>query len=941
MKIFIGYPPTLSKKGTAMLSQNRQFQWFSNPTYMYPVIMGSAATYLNKDYNVTWIDCITEHISESGFYSKLQKEKPDLFIFETKTPVIKQHWKTINKLKERFPKLKIALCGDHVTSFPKESLKNSKVDYVLTGGDYDFLSKNLADYLSSKRKKLEKGIYYKEKKKIKNTGKFQLKHKLDDLPFINRDLTKWKNYEKEYNMARFPFFYIMSGRDCWWGKCKFCLTGKTKILTNKGSFPIKDIVNKKIDIKKIKILTHKGEFRSLKRTYKREYNGNILEIEANALKNKLSLTSNHKLFGIKKENLNKKTPYFIRADNMKKGDYIAVPKIMKTKDLKNIDVKKILEKEPIKIKTTKIIPRNIINKIIEKYQKKESQRKISRDLKIDRETVKRYISLIASDELKYKSNPLIFEKNLIRFEKAKNYILGKIPLNKKFLRLIGYYLAEGHSFKSKNRPNSYTLGFTFSEKEKKYVEDVVNIFKQIFKQTNISIHHNSINHTIQITIYNSILGILFKNLFGENCYNKKIPHNYLFLPKDKQKELLRGLFRGDGHLRIRKAGQGGSEYILEGVSDTLTQQIIIILQRNNTIPRLRTIQPTKNNESVKYSISLCQQDINQIFPEIKLPKRKHHIRKGKVLKKFILVPIKNIKKRKHKGEVYNLEVDKHHSYIANNLTVSNCSWPRLFPCFRTRSVENVLDEIGMLIKKYNAKEIFDDSGTLMVGKWLTDLCNGLIRRGYNKKIRYSCNMRFNALKLKDYKLMKKAGFRLLKFGLESASQTTLDKLNKGIKVNHIIKGCKMAKKAGLTVHLTMIVGYPWETRQDALKTFELAKYLMQTGKADILQATVLIPYPGTPLWKDAKKNNWFLFSPLEYERYDMREPVLKVKSLNKQESEKEKSKQVASVCGKIYTIFLTPSYILARLKNIKNIDDIKWHLRGIRAVIGHLTDFSK
>jgi anaerobic magnesium-protoporphyrin IX monomethyl ester cyclase len=251
----------------------------------------------------------------------------------------------------------------------------------------------------------------------------------------------------------------------------------------------------------------------------------------------------------------------------------------------------------------------------------------------------------------------------------------------------------------------------------------------------------------------------------------------------------------------------------------------------------------------------------------------------------------------------------------------------------------------MLIEKYNAKEIFDDSGTLMTGEWLKELCRGLIERRYNKKIKYSCNMRFNALKQEDFYLMKKAGFRLLKFGLESANQRTLDRLNKGIKVEDILKGCEMAKKAGLTVHLTMIVGYPWESKEDALRTFELAKRLMQSGKADLLQATILVPYPGTPLWKEAKENNGFLFNPLEYERYDMREPVLKTGNsniINSQNcSDSERAKEIISICGQIYTIFLTPSYIFQRIKNVKSWNDFKFNLRGVKAVLGHLKDFGR
>jgi radical SAM superfamily enzyme YgiQ (UPF0313 family) len=261
-----------------------------------------------------------------------------------------------------------------------------------------------------------------------------------------------------------------------------------------------------------------------------------------------------------------------------------------------------------------------------------------------------------------------------------------------------------------------------------------------------------------------------------------------------------------------------------------------------------------------------------------------------------------------------------------------CVWPHsLYPSFRKRSVENVLDEIGMLIDRYRVEEIFDDAGTLPVGVWLKEFCKGMIKRGYNKKVKFSCNMRFGVLKQEDYDLMKKAGFRLLKYGLESGNQTTLDRLDKGIKVEDIIEGCKMAHKAGLTVHLTMIVGYPWETKKEALNTFALAKRLMQSGVAHVLQATVLVPYPGTPLWKDAIKNEWFLFDPSEYERYDMGEPVLKTKGSD--------PKEIAKVSGKIYTIFLTPKYVYHRLRNIKSMGDVKFNLLGAKAVFGHLNDF--
>ena len=67
------------------------------------------------------------------------------------------------------------------------------MDFVLTGGDYDFLLLNLINWLEGKEK-LEPGIWFRENGEIKNTGRFQLNHDLNSLPFIDRDLTKWRLY---------------------------------------------------------------------------------------------------------------------------------------------------------------------------------------------------------------------------------------------------------------------------------------------------------------------------------------------------------------------------------------------------------------------------------------------------------------------------------------------------------------------------------------------------------------------------------------------------------------------------------------------------------------------------------------------------------------------------------------------------------------------------
>lgn len=485
MKIMISYPE-LQGKGSPMLTQNRQFQWMSIGSYIYPIVPAYAATLLNQaGHDVIWYDGIARQLPYTDFLKTVESEHPDLVVFETKTPVVKLHWSIIEDIKKISPLIKVVLMGDHVTAMPEESLRNSQVDFIITGGDYDFSLKGLVDTLEGSGN-MPSGIYFRENDIYRNSGPFSLKsNDLNSLPLIDRDLTQAHLYYEKWK-KREPFRYTMAGRDCQWGKCSFC------------------------------------------------------------------------------------------------------------------------------------------------------------------------------------------------------------------------------------------------------------------------------------------------------------------------------------------------------------------------------------------------------------------------------------------------------------------SWTTLYPNFRTRTVESLLDEIEMLVDRYGAQEIFDDSGNFPAGSWLEQFCHGMIERGLNKKILFSCNMRFDFLvKRPDLlRLMKKAGFRKMKSGLESANQATLDRIRKNIRVEDIVNGCRLATEAGIDIQLTVMVGYPWETRDDVVRTLDLARGLMTRGHAEMLQSTVVVPYPGTPLFKEAMEKNWIRFDPPDsWERYDMTEPVLTTPDMEAEE--------IVKMCSDIYKSFITPKFILRQLLKIRSIKDLDYIFRGGKAVFGHLLDFAK
>jgi len=526
IKIIIGYPPIESKKGIALLSQNRQFQYFNSPTYIYPMVPAYAATLLKKNgYKVYWMDGIAQKKTYKMWLSQLKRIKPNFLLMETKAPVIKIHWKQINEIKKILPKIRIILVGDHVTHLPFESFENSKVDYIIAGGDYDFVVVNLLNHIY-KKEKLEGGIYWRKKDtKIKcekaigvvsgraparaqrffqpaagrehlregnsrqnlsqtiySSGPASLRHDLNSLPFIDRDLTQWKLYAYENGNYKYtPATYMYSGRDCWWNRCTFCIW----------------------------------------------------------------------------------------------------------------------------------------------------------------------------DQLIYPS---------------------------------------------------------------------------------------------------------------------------------------------------------GS--------------------------------------------------------------------------------------------------------------------------YRSFSPERLFAEVKYVVDKYGVKEIFDDAGTMFAGLKMKKFCELLINSGYNKKVVIGCNMRFNAINQELYHLMKKANFRFILYGMESANQKTLDRIEKGIKVKDIINGAKMASSAGLEPHATIMLGYPWESYKDSKRTIKLAKYCFEKGYFNTMQATIIIPYPGTALWKQCKENNWLLTE--DYERYDMREPVMKIPFPQEKIYELEQE---------LYSAFMTPRYVIRKIVSIRNLHDFLYLFYMAKKLLGHLLDF--
>lgn len=161
---------------------------------------------------------------------------------------------------------------------------------------------------------------------------------------------------------------------------------------------------------------------------------------------------------------------------------------------------------------------------------------------------------------------------------------------------------------------------------------------------------------------------------------------------------------------------------------------------------------------------------------------------------------------------------------------------------RSRSVNNIVEEIKDNISRYNVRhfEFFDD--IFLVGKkQLNDFVNKVEDLG----IIYRCNSRTDTLSPERCRMLYNSGCRTLCFGIESGSQKILNTMKKGIRVEQNLKAIKMAQEAKLTTIGYFILGFPGETKETIRETIEFIK------NSDINQAQfyTFIPLPGCEVYK--------------------------------------------------------------------------------------------
>ncbi|PCN50948.1 B12-binding domain-containing radical SAM protein [Candidatus Geothermarchaeota archaeon ex4572_27] len=246
---------------------------------------------------------------------------------------------------------------------------------------------------------------------------------------------------------------------------------------------------------------------------------------------------------------------------------------------------------------------------------------------------------------------------------------------------------------------------------------------------------------------------------------------------------------------------------------------------------------------------------------------------------------------------------------------------------RLRSVESVIDEIKDAIYKYKTNTIvFADDELTISRRWILEFA----RRVKEEKldIYYTAGSRVDRGSLEILKALKDSGCGIVYYGVESANQESLNRIGKGITISMIKRAFENARKVGIEVAGSFILGFPWETISDMMDTIKFAIKLNPT----VAQFTVLTPYPGTPIYYQAIKEN--LIEDFNWEHYTTLKAVMRGYHFTRSMLQKMLSLAYRKFYVRLaYFVDLLRKHRLSMMISIIKKEVLPWLLSPLRRIV--------
>jgi anaerobic magnesium-protoporphyrin IX monomethyl ester cyclase len=177
--------------------------------------------------------------------------------------------------------------------------------------------------------------------------------------------------------------------------------------------------------------------------------------------------------------------------------------------------------------------------------------------------------------------------------------------------------------------------------------------------------------------------------------------------------------------------------------------------------------------------------------------------------------------------------------------------------WRSRSPDNVVDEIEQLVHTYRIKQIdFNDDNLTLDKKRMEAICDLIVKRGIDIEWYNPTGVRADTLDESLLKRMKASGCKKLRVAPESGVQRVVNQIiKKNLNLKDVEKAVVLCKKVGIKVGCFFIIGFIGETKEEMEETINFAYKLKRLG-ADSFVFSIATPLYGTELYEQARRGEF-------------------------------------------------------------------------------------
>jgi AmmeMemoRadiSam system protein B/AmmeMemoRadiSam system radical SAM enzyme/AmmeMemoRadiSam system protein A len=471
-----------------------------------------------------------------------------------------------------------------------------------------------------------------------------------------------------------PFFHVYPGSDALtFGMmgcdlhCSYCFPGDTLVMTDRGPITLEGAFSSASRVQQmpdaeiaypsaLRAVAGSGALRSIQAVFKHPYRGPLTVLRPYYLP-ELRCTPDHRVYATTDPAV---PPQPTRAGELTTRHFLAIPRHHAFSSGQTIDAAAELADHRMSYRVPWELSVEDRQWIAEATARGETSRQIGAVLGKSASYIRHVRSKLARGRGEdVRAGALLLEEGTVRFpNEHRPGIPQHLGLDVGLARLLGFYCAEGCVTQSGSRPNSYTLNFSFSPDEGELVEEVRTLIQQ---RLGLRAHRVERATTLAVAVSKTSAGLLFKRLAGSGAAEKRVPPQMFDAPREIVRAFLDAYLEGDGHR------YPGGKVTATTVSRELAYGVAFLALKLGFLPSVYDYPRPADGVIQGRPVQRSPHQYTVVWYE-QQPSTRHLVETDR----HYFVPLREVSAVDYEGDVYNMEVEEEHNYLAGLFLVKNC-----------------------------------------------------------------------------------------------------------------------------------------------------------------------------------------------------------------------------------------------------------------------------